>query len=130
MRTRFRTLAALLALTAFSASFAEQVWAGTCAPAEASPSGQSAPASHPHGGHGGHGGMTMPEDHPDPRPPSSDDAGCPVQAVAAGCALIFFPSATMDEVPAAPAADTRVAPHADPSVPLLLVSSHFRPPQR
>lgn len=127
MRTRFRTLAALLALMAFSASFAEQVWASTCAPVEASPSGESAPASHPHGGHGG---MEMPADHHDPRIPSSDDAECPVQAVAAGCALVFFPSATMDAVPAAPAADPRVAPHADPSIQLLLVSSHFRPPQR
>lgn len=127
MRTRFRTLAALLALVAFSASFAEQVWASTCAPAEASRSAQSAPASH---AHGGHGGMTTPEDHPDPRIPPPDDAGCPVQAVVAGCTLIFFPPATIHAVPSAPAADARVAPHADPSIPLLLVSSHFRPPQR
>ena len=124
---RFRTLAALLALIAFSASFAEQVWASTCAPAEASRTEHHAPASHPHGGHGG---MTIQEDHPDPRIPSPDDAGCPVQAVAAGCTLIFFPSATMDAVLTAPAADARVAPHADPSIQLLLVSSHFRPPQR
>lgn len=123
MRTRFRILAALLALMAFSASFAEQVWAGTCA-AEASHAQQSAPASHPHDG------MTMPADHPHPQIPSPDDAGCPMQALAAGCALVFFPAAAADAVPATPAGDARVAPHADPSVQLLLVSSLFRPPQR
>ena len=66
MRTRFRTLAALMALTAFSASFAEQLWAGACAPAEASRTEHHAPASHPRADHGG---MTMPADHPDPRDP-------------------------------------------------------------
>jgi hypothetical protein len=45
MRTRFRMLAALLALFAFSASFAEQVWASTCAPAADPPGASAAPVS-------------------------------------------------------------------------------------
>lgn len=127
MRTRFRTLAALLALIAFSASFAEQVWAGTCAPAEAARQEQSAPASHAHGGHG----MTMPaEDHPGPRPAAPDDGGCPVQAVASACALLLLPAPAADAGPAAAAQDVRVPPRADSSLPLLLSSSFFRPPQR
>jgi hypothetical protein len=123
MRTGFRTLAALLALIAFSASFAEQVWAGTCA-AEAAGTRHAAPASH------AHGGMTIPADHPDPHPATPDDSGCPVRAVAAGCALILFAVTATDEAPAAPADGARIAPRADPSIELLLVSSFFRPPQR
>jgi hypothetical protein len=130
MRTRFRTLAALLALVAFSASFVEQVWASMCAPAEAPRTEQSAPASHPHGEHGEHGGATMPVDHPGPRIPSPDGGECPMQAVAAGCALVYLSSPAADAVPPAPHADARVAPHADASIQLLLASSFFRPPQR
>jgi hypothetical protein len=87
MRTRFRTLAALLALLAFSAWFAEQVWTGTCAPAAAE-AARHHPAAHSQAD-GGHGAMEMPAvSAPHSTPDAPDE--CPVQAVAGGCILFSF----------------------------------------
>lgn len=120
MKTRFRFLAALLALFAFSTSFAEQVWAAACDPVAEGPAHHATP-SHADG-HAGHA--------PAPgRAPAAED-GCPLQAVAAGCALLSFPAPVTEaaEPPAEPRA--RILPEPHPSRELLLAAGPFRPPQR
>lgn len=116
MRTRVRTFAALLALLAFSASFAEQARAGTCAPAAAE------------AGHAGHG-AELPAAPEQDRAPDGGD-GCPLQAVAGGCAAVSFLSSAAEGVMPPPAPQVLVPPDADPSRELLLAASFFRPPQR
>jgi hypothetical protein len=121
MRARLRTLAALLALFAFSASYVEQAWASLCAGDGASPAAAVAsPVTH--GGHAGDSGVPPGEPAP--------DAECPVQAVAAGCTVVSLPPAasTAAALPALPDAVPPVC--ADQTHDLLLSSSLFRPPQR
>lgn len=87
MRTRFRTLTALLALVAFSASFAEQVWASTCAPVAAE-AARHHPAAYTQAD-GRHGAMEIPAVSARHSAPDAPDE-CPVQAVAGGCIHFSF----------------------------------------
>ncbi|HEU0079495.1 MAG TPA: hypothetical protein VFQ76_17695 [Longimicrobiaceae bacterium] len=141
MKPRARLLAALLALFAFSASIAEQVWASGCGPDMAgggmssmagggmsSMAGMSAAAANA----GGHGDMAMPRGAHDgrhaPVPSGSDE--CPLQVLAGGCTLLSLP-ADADERPAgAPTPEARVSGQPDRAPDLLLPSSLFHPPQR
>jgi len=133
MKHRARLLAALLALFAFSASFAEQVWASGCGPYMAgggmsSMAGMSATAAHA----GGHGDMAMPMGSHDgshsPLPSGSDE--CPLQVLAGGCTLLSLPADSDDPAAGAPAPEARVSLMADRAPDLLLPSSLFHPPQR
>lgn len=127
MKRRLRTFAALLALLTFSASFAEQAWAGTCAPAPAQAAGHHLVAdSHVHAG----GGTVETPSAPAPHHGSGAPDPCPLQAVTAGCALLLPPAWVSDRAPPAEAPRILISPHSDPSHGLLLVSSFFRPPQR
>ena len=125
MSTRLRTLAALLALFAFSASLAEPAWASACAPAEAA-STAAAP------GHAAHGHPSAPVPGHAPRGHTpAPVSGCPVHAAAsAGCTLLLLPAAAAAP-PAPDAARGQDAPPAADALPdLLLASGPFRPPQR
>ena len=134
MKARARVLAALLALFAFTAAFAEQVWASTCA--QAAEMTHAASTAHPGAGaaahpqHGCDQDMPMPghgqERHP--RAPTGGD--CPFQAVAAGgCVIFSFPAAdgAVPDFTAAPAA--RMLPAAQATPDLLLAFPLFHPPQ-
>lgn len=113
MNARFRFLAALLALFAVSASFAEPAWGAACVPLAEAPAG-----------HGDHGAPPPPD-----QPVPDADGGCPVQAVASACALVPLPAPSgMVAVPLR-APTTLVPPRADPSRELLLAIAFFRPPQ-
>lgn len=133
MKHRARVLAALLALFAFTAAFAEQVWASTCAQTEMAASASmpemgAGAAEHLQPGHGQE--MPMPghgqERHS--QMPAGDD--CPLRAVAAsGCVLFSFPApeTAVPDFSAAPSA--RMAPAAQATPDLLLAFPQFHPPQ-
>ena len=119
MKTRFRFLAALLALFAFSASLAEAAWASACAP-------EVAAASTSHDGHGAVPG------HEHERAPAPDGGSeCPLHvAASAGCTVVLLPVAG-EAVPLPDAGMRAAVPSSASEVPdLLLVSGPFRPPQR
>lgn len=124
MKTYLRTLAALLALLAFSVSFAEQVWATACIPAGAESLAASEGAVAPtHGGH-----HNAPADqHEPPSAPRSD--GCPMQAVTSPCAVVPLPVERPVVLPD-PRPDAVVPAATDRILRLLLSAPHFRPPQR
>lgn len=128
MSIRFRTLAALLALFAFSASLAEQVWASACAPA-ARVEAASAAAGMDHGAMPGHPAPAPGHDPRDNAPAPGSD--CPLHAVAsAGCTFVLLPAAAAAfSRPHAPPSQT-VATVADALSDLLLASGPFHPPQR
>jgi hypothetical protein len=128
MRNRFRLLAALLALFAFTAAFAEQVWASACAPAAQAVAGHAAVATHP--GHDCDPGMPMPGHAPQRHSRAPTGGDCPFQAAAAGgCVLFSFaaPGAAAPDPAIAPSA--RMIPAAQAAPDLLLASPRFRPPQ-
>jgi hypothetical protein len=131
MKGRTRVLAALLALFAFSASFAEQVWASTCAGATA-PTG-SAPRAAPaaHGDRGCDQEMPMPgSGHGEHSRAPAGGADCPFQAIApGGCVLLSFPAPAAVLPDFSPTIHARVIPAAQAAPDLLLASPHFRPPQ-
>ena len=121
MRFRFRLLAALLALLAFSASFAEGVWASTCAET-------GTPTAH--------AGMDMPtgDDHSPCDTASREEQGpkgdCPLPAMAAsGCVVVSLPAVTV-QLDISPAAASLVATVPAAFVDRLAVSALFRPPQQ
>jgi hypothetical protein len=127
MRSRIRVLAALLALFAFTAAIAEQVWAA-CVPAAEMAAGSAAVAAHP--GHDCGPEVPVPGHGPQRHPGAPTGAGCPFQAAAAGgCALFSFaaPDAAVPDLAADPSARMVSAVQAAPD--LLLASPHFRPPQ-
>jgi hypothetical protein len=127
MNRRFRTFAALLALLAFSGSFAEQARAAACAsPAAAQSAEHHLPAdSHEGGGDGAMQVPSAPAPHDGPAPEE-----CPLQAVTAGCTLLLPPTGVSRAAPPADAPRALISPPADPSRALLLASPFFRPPQR
>ena len=125
MSTRFRTLAALLALLAFSASLAEQVWASACVPAAPV---EAASAAVDHGVMPGHSARAPDHDPREHAPSPGND--CPLHAVAsAGCTFVLLPAA--EAAPSRPDAPLRqaVATFADALPDLLLASGPFHPPQ-
>ncbi|HET7464597.1 MAG TPA: hypothetical protein VFJ82_25370 [Longimicrobium sp.] len=129
MRLRSRTLAALLALFAFSASFAEQAWASMCATGEPA-AAHSSTVAHPAAPHAHHTMPGMPGERHDGREPASPAGGCPVQAVAAGCTILSLPASTGHAPTAVPPANGVTPVRADQARELLLAVSLFRPPQR
>jgi len=133
MKPRVRVLAALLALFAFTAAFAEQVWASTCAQtvmaASASmPEMGAGAAEHPQAGHDQEMPMPGHGQERQSQMPAGDD--CPLRAVAAsGCVTFSFPApdGAVPEFTAAPS--DRMVPTAQATPDLLLVFPRFHPPQ-
>jgi hypothetical protein len=135
MNPRFRLLAALLALFAFSAYFAEGVWAAMCPPGTEAGShavAQVADAAAPGGAHAGHAGM-----HPTPAPDSEKSesslpysAPCPLGMPGAGgsCVAVSLP-ALAGEMQPAPVIHAPVVALLDTTHDQLLVAAHFRPPR-
>jgi hypothetical protein len=127
MKACFRTFAALLALLAFSASFAEGVWASTCgsmgpmtsmsttSSVHMETDGSHAPQHHSESATSGHG-------------VSSPAPGCPLIPVLGGCTAVFFPPA---ETTVAFSATThaKLLVVLDRTPNLLLVSALLRPPR-
>jgi len=124
MKSRFRVLAALLALFAFSASFAEGLWASTCPPMG---SMASMDAMHMESE-----GSDAPEESLEPgssEPTTSIPApSCPLTPIVGGCAAVFSPPS---EAVVAFVATTQAKPVVvlDLAPDLLLVSSLLRPPR-
>lgn len=128
MGNRVRVLAALLALFAFTAAFAGQVWASACAPAAQAAAGHAAVAAHPQ--HDCDPGMPMPGHAPQRHSRAPAGGDCPFQAMAAGGCVPFSFAAPDAAVPAfAPDASARMNPATQAAPDLLLASPHFRPPQ-
>lgn len=119
MNRRLRLLGALVALLAFSAYFAEGVWASVCMPGM-----DDAAAAHATDAHAGmnHGAPSPSDDAPAP--------DCPLGMTGMGssCVAVSLPSAV--EVPA-PAVESSTAAltSADDVHDSLLTASHFRPPR-
>lgn len=128
MRASFRTLAALLALLAFAASFAEQVWAATCPPAAVRSSGGARAEMGPHPGHV-RGGAGITAEHPVQNAPHPGDA-CPLQAAAGGCAVVSLPSAPTPSLLPEPRPAGAVPVHQDRTPKVLRAVPFFRPPRR
>jgi hypothetical protein len=124
MKPRLRLLAALLALSAFSASMAEQAWASMCAMPAADMSG-AAPA--PMAEH------TMPADapvrHDAPAGHSDSSMPCPLQAVSSTCSVVLLPSAEPPRPAPVSESGGRVGALPDQLTHLLIGSFLFRPPQ-
>ena len=119
MNRRIHFLAALLALFAFSAFLAEEVWATMCPPDTVQVEMEMGEVHH--GGHH-HGG-----DEPDPD--GSDSSPCPLMAVpGAGCASVTLATQATSLAPA-DATDSLLRP-VDPDRLHDLVVLHglFRPP--
>lgn len=129
---RRRTLAALLALLAYSASVAEQVWASTCAPVEARPVAAAPIPSMEMDGHGaapaGCGEEErLPSSEHSPAPAGADD--CPFQALSAtGCQVVVLP-AFCDSPPLARSASGGPGPVAAATPDLVFADPPFHPPQ-
>jgi hypothetical protein len=128
MRGRLRFLAALLALFAFSAYFAEGVWASLCLPgAESHAMIADNPAEH---------GSSAGSHHaPAQTSGESESAGsdappCPLGMTGAGssCVAVSLPAVVDTMAPALPAHSV-VHLLLDSTHDLLLVASHFRPPR-
>jgi hypothetical protein len=129
MNPRFRTLAALLALFAFSAYFAEGVWATLCLPGAETHASMATDAAH-HGSHAGGHHDAPAQSSGAPDSPRSDAPSCPLGMTGAGssCVAVSLPASTSTMAHAAPE-------HAE--VPLFLDSTHdrllvaplFRPPR-
>lgn len=132
MKSRFRVVAALLVLFAFSASFAEGLWASTCAPMASMDSMDSMEHSEPvmpsadligADGQVDSMPMEMPEQGAEDPAPS-----CPLTPVIGGCAAIFFPAPEAGPGATPPVHTTPVVA-LDVAPDLLLVSALLRPPQ-
>jgi hypothetical protein len=128
MSRRLRFLAALLALFAFSAYFAEGVWASLCLPGSETHTSMVVGASD----HGAHAGMNHApgESSDDPGSPRSDAPPCPLGIAGAGssCVAVSLPAAVTTVAQVAPG--YAGAPlFLDSTHDLLVVASHFRPPR-
>lgn len=122
MKRHFRLVAALLALVAFSVSFAETVWATTCAPMDRASTMEMAPAHT--AGPAAAGEAEAPEHTP---PPSQTE--CPLTALAAtGCVVISVPSVATD-VDFAPSFRSMNAPLPAGVIDRVTAAALFRPPR-
>lgn len=125
--TRRRTIAALLALLAFTAAFAEQVWASTCDQGMRMPDMPRAEAMA--GMHHGqeHGSMPAPAPDDERHPPE-----CPLAAALAltgGCTITYQPATGLAS-PQLLAAIMSAALHAsDDVLDLLPATPPFHPPK-
>jgi hypothetical protein len=132
MRTRFRFVAALLALLALTTSVVEQAWAGACIGADGASAVAVALNSQPADAHAAHaaGGHESgaPQDHRDHGSPQPLD--CPM-AAASGM-VCGVPALPMDATSAPLGVEVQVAvlPAADEAPGSLALSSLFRPPRR
>ena len=125
--TRRRSIAALLALLAFTAAFAEQVWASTCDGAMRMPdmAQSEAMAGMDHGQE--HGSMPAPSpdhDHPDPE--------CPLAAALAltgGCSITYQPATGLASPQLFPATASAALPGPDDVFDLLPATPPFHPPK-
>jgi hypothetical protein len=129
MRSRFRTLAALLALFAFSAYFAEGVWASLCLPGAETHVHMTTDADH-HGSHAGghhHAPVQSSGDSDSPRP---DAPSCPLGMTGMGssCVVASLPASTSTIAQAAPE-HAEIPLFLDSTHDRLLVASLFRPPR-
>lgn len=127
MRKPLRVAAALLALIALSAYFAESVMAAWCLPGvETAASAEAvAPAGHTAMHHGG-----TPVDAPEPQHSGSGVPACPFGMTGSGTSCVAVPlPAVREGVRAAPATESTLLPVAVRSPAMLLVTSHFRPPR-
>jgi hypothetical protein len=73
--------------------------------------------------------MQMPAAPGEHRAPDGGDP-CPLQAVAAGCALLPLPAPAREVAGPGDAPHAVISPYTDPSREILLATSFFRPPQR
>lgn len=123
MRHRFRVVAALLALFAFSLGFVETAWAA-CAGDH--PARNSAAVQHVHESPAAHHDTDgAPTQH---APQSAPECPLPASTMAA-CSMLSLPgSATSLHLPLATVTEAGVA--AEQAVGRLVVSSLFHPPQR
>jgi pimeloyl-ACP methyl ester carboxylesterase len=128
MRSRFRTLAALLALFAFSAYFAEGVWASLCLPGAETQVHMAMDATH-HGSHAA-GHHAPAQDSGDPDPSRSDAPSCPLGMTGMGssCVVASLPASTSTIAQAAPE-HAEIPLFLDSTHDRLLVASLFRPPR-
>ncbi|HSK19807.1 MAG TPA: hypothetical protein VK912_11725 [Longimicrobiales bacterium] len=118
MNRRLRLLGALVALLAFSAYFAEGVWASVCMP------GMDEAAAHAMDAHAGmnHGAPSPSDDTPVP--------DCPLGMTSMGssCVAVSLPSSVEVPAPALESATAAVT-SGDDIHDSLLTTSHFRPPR-
>jgi hypothetical protein len=123
MRSRFRTLAALLALLAFSAYFAEGVWTSLCLPGAETHVHMAIDAAH-------HGSHAPAQDSGDPDPSRSDAPSCPLGMTGMGssCVVASLPASTSTIAQAAPE-HAEIPLFLDSTHDRLLVASLFRPPR-
>lgn len=121
MNRRLRLVGALVALLAFSAYFAEGVWASVCMPGM-----DDAAAAHAHA-MDAHADMNHGAPSPSDEAPAPD---CPLGMTSMGssCVAVSLPSSV--EVPA-PAVEsiTAAVTSGDDIHDSLLTASHFRPPR-
>lgn len=129
MNRRIRVLAALLALFALSAYFAESVVAASCLPGSGSGHERIVGDGADLAAHGGmhHAPVAPSEGTPDPRP---EAPACPLGMTGAGssCVAASLPGAA-DAVRPLTATVRSVPLLSDQSRDRLLVSAHFRPPR-
>jgi hypothetical protein len=125
MKSRFRLLAALLALLAFSATMAEGLWASTCASMDGM-GAREIDAGVLHSGHSAPSGHLQAQPPTDHRP--TPDPGCPLMPVIGACAALFSPATTVAVSFAVTIRGSDLAAP-DPVPDLLLVSSLLRPPR-
>lgn len=133
MNRRLRLLAALLALFAFSAYFAEGVYASLCPPGMDSQSAAAGMTSEHGSQHGHHGALhhSAPSPSDDPGPAGSDAPACPLGMAGAGgssCVSVSLPAAAGAMSLTAPI-PSAAAVHLDTTHDRLLVAAHFRPPR-
>jgi hypothetical protein len=132
MNPRFRFLAALLALFAFSAYFAEGVWAAMCPPGMEAGSHAAAEIAESAAHGGAHAGMhhapAPSSDESEPSP--SDSAPCPLGMPGAGgsCVAVSLPALTA-VMQSGPVVHAPVIGLLDSTHDRLLVAAHFRPPR-
>lgn len=123
--TRRRTLAALLALVAFTAAFAEQVWASTCDEGMTDMPRTEAMAGMDHGQE--HGSTPAPAPDDERREPE-----CPLAAALAltgGCTITFQPATGLTSPQVFAAATSAALPASDDVLDLLPAAPPFHPPK-
>jgi hypothetical protein len=127
MKARFRVLAALLALFALSAYYAESVMASWCLTGAEPSVLVESDARFAHGGMH-HGGPRS--DSPGSKPSDSEVPPCPFGMTGAGATCVAVPlPASTEAVRAAPITQASLPFLLVQSPDLLLVGGHFRPPR-
>ncbi len=129
MRSRFRLFAALLALLAFSAYFAEGVWASMCLPGTDAAMNMMAQVDDASGSEMGgmhHPSPSVPDDSGSSR---SDAPPCPFAVAGVGSCVTASLPATGTSVQPLLAAASLVTLSPDAGLDLFLVTTLFHPPR-